>query len=369
MIRKHQSKDDKTTYGVRIYRGDGRWEWIGSFPKLGAAHGNPALEARAAEHQAKTGATRRESMTCGEYAKRFLAEYARGRKQSSLDTATSSLKPFLNDFAHVPLDAITRIEAKDWAAKAKPSRVPVVVTLFNAAVEDELIERNPFRGLGQRTKGRSDERPPTGDELARLLAACSALKEYAPTMRALITFAAYTGLRPGELFALEWADVDFDAMRIQVRRRLYRGRLDTPKSNHPREVALTPPARDAILGLPRVDALVFHGKRGQRLSQSTLSGYWGKVLARAGLDFDFYLATKHYCAHYLWVVLGLPERAVAGQLGHALDRDMRWKLRSVYGHGEVGALEAIDAAFDRRVSPLRAVSDKRDAHGGPDAAS
>jgi integrase len=32
-------------------------------------------------------------------------------------------------------------------------------------------------------------------------------------MRALLIFAAYSGMRPGELFALEWPDIDFDAMR------------------------------------------------------------------------------------------------------------------------------------------------------------
>jgi integrase len=97
-------------------------------------------------------------------------------------------------------------------------------------------------------------------------------------MRALITFAAYSGMRPGELFALEWGDVDFEAMRVDVKRRLYRGKLDLPKSNKPRRIALTPPARDAILGQPtrQKDDLVFLSRRGVRLSQPTLSGYWGR---------------------------------------------------------------------------------------------
>ena len=29
------------------------------------------------------------------------------------------------------------------------------------------------------------------------------------------------------------------------------------------------------------------------MSQPSLSGYWSQVKARAALDFDFYLATKH----------------------------------------------------------------------------
>jgi integrase len=195
-------------------------------------------------------------------------------------------------------------------------------------------------------------------ELSRLLEACSVHGWYAPQMRALVTFAAYTGMRPGELFALEWRDVDVDTMRVDVRRRLYRGRVNLPKSNRPRRIALTPPARDALLGQPRDRQLVFVAKRGGRLSQPTLSGYWGKVLARAGLDFDFYLATKHYAVHYLFAELGLEPRVIAEQMGWTLAGVL--KLLAVYGHGDVGALEAIDRAFGQNVVQLR---DTRGAHG------
>src|SRR5262249_55157058 len=151
--------------------------------------------------------------------------------------------------------------------------------------------------------------------------------------------------RPGELFALEWDDINFQTMRVDVKRRLYRGELDLPKSNKPRRIALTPLARDALLSQPtRQDGrLVFASKRGGRLSQPTLSGYWGKVLVRARLDFDFYLATKHYCVHYLHATLGLPPRVIAEQMGWTLAGVL--KLLAVYGHGDVGALEEIDRAF------------------------
>ena len=100
-----------------------------------------------------------------------------------------------------------------------------MVTLFNAAIDQELLDRNPFRGLGQRTRGRSDERPPTVDELERLFDACSALGDYSEQMRALIVFGAYTGMRPSELFALEWSDIDLKANRIDVQRRALQGRV------------------------------------------------------------------------------------------------------------------------------------------------
>ena len=65
-----------------------------------------------------------------------------------------------------------------------------------------------------------------------LLEACSALgAAYSSRMRALITFAAYTIMRPGELFALDWEQVDLDAGLVHVERRLYEGEYDLPKSN------------------------------------------------------------------------------------------------------------------------------------------
>ena len=350
MIERRETKDRKSRYRARVYRSGGRWE---------------RGPTRASERQAKRDEAKlllkrdRAPETCEAYVERFLAEYQREKKQSSFDTAQSALRAFVRDFGSRRLDSITRLEAKDWVAAGPSSRVPIVVTLFNTAMEDELVDRNPFRGLGRRGKGRAQMAPPTAAEFTQLLESCSVLGDYAPTMRALITFAAYTGMRPGEIFALEWNDIDLKRMRIRVSRRVYRGQIDTPKSNKPRLIALTPPARDALLTLPRRDALVFTSKRGGRLSQPTLSGYWGKVLAAAGLDFDFYLATKHYCAHYLWVKLRLPDRVVKEQLGH-VDTKL---LRTVYGHGDIGALEEIDAAFGQNVRQLRALPQPGDGSG------
>jgi hypothetical protein len=108
-------------------------------------------------------------------------------------------------------------------------------------------------------------------------------------------------------------------------------------------IALTPPARDAILELPRTGPLVFESKTGKRLAQPVLSGYWAQVLARAGLGFAFYHATKHYGVHYLWTKIGLSRRAIAAQAGWSLATVD--KMLAVYGLADVGALEEVDQAF------------------------
>ncbi len=82
---------------------------------------------------------------------------------------------------------------------------------------------------------------------------------------------------------------------------------------------------------------MFTSKLGKRLSQSTMSSYWAQVLARAGLGFDFYHATKHYGVHYMWTTLGMSRRAIAAQAGWSLGTVD--KMLAIYGHGDVGALE------------------------------
>ena len=136
-------------------------------------------------------------------------------------------------------------------------------------------------------------------------------------------------------------------------RGVYRGELDTPKSGA-KEIALTPPARDALLKLDRDGPWVFRSKTGRQLSQPTFSNYWAIVKGRAGLDFDFYHATKHYGVWFMWTQLGLEPRVIAAQAGW--DTKGVEKLLKVYGHGEVGALDEVDAAFAAHRPNLRLVS-------------
>jgi len=172
-------------------------------------------------------------------------------------------------------------------------------------------------------------------------------------MRALIIVGALTGMRPGELYALRWGDVDLDRNRITVSRRLYKGALGTPKNGRTKIVAIAPQACDALIALAAErmtqdpaaagpDASVFLSKQGSPLSASTLSRYWQIVRAAAHLDTetDFYLAVKHWGVNLLWKH-GASTRAIAAQMGwseKAVDA-----LLNVYGHKDLVALEEIDA--------------------------
>lgn len=333
-IIRRKTRTGKTRYGVKLDRPGRKQEWVGTFDTI--------AEARKAEAKARLDRPVSQ-MTCDRFAEFWLEGYAERVKQSSYDTAASALKKFSDDFRGIPLSRLDRVRADQWARKNK-WRVPVVVSLLNAAVDAELVARNPFAGLSQKGEGRKRITPLTAEDVDKLAAA-------APTasLRGLVLFLAYTGVRVGEAFALEWSDVDFEAMRVRIERRVYKGTLDLPKSNKPRLCVLTPPARDALLPIPRESDLVFTAKRGGRLSQTSMAWYWqaiGAALPRKVTPHEL----RHFAAHHLYVTMGLPSRVVAAQLGH----DGPKLVEQLYGHGDHGALEEIDRAFDN-VVPIRGV--------------
>src|SRR5205807_2275887 len=54
--------------------------------------------------------------------------------------------------------------------------------------------------------------------------------DFGRVQRVIYLTAVMSGLRQGELLALQWRDIDWTAQRIRVRRNYVRGRFGTPKS-------------------------------------------------------------------------------------------------------------------------------------------
>lgn len=329
MIRKRRTKDGRLRYSPRVHLGDGRYRMLGTFETLGEAREEEA------RWLLERGATSRKRG--GEWAAFWLAGYKLRVKRSSHDTAQTAVKRWRERFETRRLATITPTEAETWS-RENGWAVPVVVTMLNHAVRHGLIARNPFAGLSKKGPGRKYLTPLTPTQVEEL----AMIAENRHGIGAFVRFAAYTGMRIGEIFALEWSDVDFERSRIMVRRRIYRGEMDSPKGLRPGEIALLPEARDALLALPRKEGRIFRAKRGGNMTHSVLAYYWQAIAAVFGPVEPHEL--RHFCGHYLYVTKGLPARVVAAQLRHSSPR----LVEDLYGHGDVGALEAID-----NVVPLR----------------
>jgi integrase len=189
-----------------------------------------------------------------------------------------------------------------------------------------LIGDNPMSRLerGERPRiVRREMRILRPDEITQLLAAAT------PSYRPILATAVFSGLRQGELLGLRWADIDFHAGVIHVRRQLDRdGAYTEPKT--PRAV------REVIL-MPSLAALLLEGKLASAYSSpddpvfATLTGqpmYYRNVsrrgltaaLRKSGLSEGTPRLRFHDLRHTfaaLLIAQGLNVVFVSRQLGHA----------------------------------------------------
>lgn len=151
-------------YEARIYlgrdeNGKQRFEYIGRFDR----RRDRDRVLRKAKEEREGREARVPLPLCDEYVDRYLAEYERLHKDSSLVAASSGLRRFREDFAGRSLD-ISRAELKDWlnGEGAWASRPPIpigyrpaIVTLYNHAIDEDDIPlaRSPARKLGRRSRG------------------------------------------------------------------------------------------------------------------------------------------------------------------------------------------------------------------------
>jgi integrase len=165
-------------------------------------------------------------------------------------------------------------------------RLAMLHGLFKRAQRVYGLPTNPVAGADRQPHTRSGDFRVLDPGDVQLLAGHAENEQDA----CLFVFAAFTGLRLGELLALRWRDVDFAKRIVHVRRNIVRGIEDTPKSHKVRSVPLIDQAARALDRLSRrehftgPDDHVFVNDVGDVLGQDLLRRRFTRALSAAGLE-------------------------------------------------------------------------------------
>lgn len=381
----------KAAYGVRVHVGGGKFDWVGS---VQYADHNTKAEAYEAAQQMELDAKRalrklrrgggklieRGAETCDSFARRWPDDYrivkqgpTRGRPKSAKTIANyrDELKPFIEEFKGVPLRDLDRQAARKFA-DAYPRSAVVVRGMLADALDDQIIDANPFQNLRlEQSRGRRDHAPITQAELEALADTAIDVhgEKYGQVYRAFILFTGYVGARLEEGMNIEWRDVRIAEQEVDLR---------ITKFDKPRTVLLRPEAIQALQAMPRrVDvANIFYGKRNRPLTKGNHQALWTPIRAAwwktltperrlqivppdsAQPNYVWH-SLRHFTGHWFYIGLGLGSELAAYQLGHA-DPSLIEKL---YGHPFDGALARLKrSTVVPAVVPLRA-SETQEATG------
>lgn len=210
----------------------------------------------------------------------------------------------------------------------------VLKSSFNLAVKHELVNENPFAGISK-VAIEAKNRFLSKEEIAALFDSLTHEKQiYQDVVQILI----YTGQRKGNVYSMEWDELDLDRGFWTIphtktkTKKDYQVQLATPAveilkrrwTNHEKDYGDTP--------------YVFASKqrgnqKGHLSTKSDNSGYWKRIIERAGLDTDdkAKAITPHTMRKTLasWQALeGVDLLTISKSLGHS---DIRTTAKA-YAH-------------------------------------
>ena len=204
----------------------------------------------------------------------------------------------------------------------------LMVGVFALAVRDDIITRSPADRLSPaerpRQKNAKDIERLDSATMSKLIAAASTER-----WKAALALAGLGGLRIGEVRALRWEDIDFDANALYVRRSLLpSGEAKRTKSEAGRRtIALFPELRRLLLTWriksPRTDLddYVVCTHDGGHVAERNLRRALDIAKTKAKLDGGEKRLSWHSLRHSagsIWLTeYGLPVTTVSAMMGHS----------------------------------------------------
>lgn len=267
-----------------------------------------------------------------EAAERLEPFYAHLRKCRALCNGRPFVEKHAVEGPHAcAVDGCTRHVCKPYAASSVRSIHAILSGACSAAVRWGWISFNPMPSVRPPAKPRPQPRPPTSQQMARIVeTAWASSSEWG----LYLWLSAMLGARRGEVVALQWEDLDLEAGVVRLDENYVRTAdgmvLKDTKTHQMRRVSIDAPtvelirahrddcaSRLALLGVELTGRTwVFSASpdMSRPRDPASLTRRYGRLVAKLGIDTTL-KELRHYSATEL-LTAGVDLRTVAGRLGH-----------------------------------------------------
>lgn len=234
--------------------------------------------------------------------------------------------------------------------------------LFNHAVEDGIIQKNPADKVSAPRQRRPVRKVLSPDNLPALFEAASSCDLFAP-----LVLDAVTGVRRSELLGFCWDAIDLDAGTYRVARKVVVDRnthhphlTDDLKTDHAYRSGRLPAAAVRILAAHKKaqseqrlkaggawsdHSLLFPDPLGYPLHPETFSSRLRRLQIRAGLDAIGIHALRHFVATAL-INGHVDEATIAQIMGHGNSAYTRRQYEDVYDEAKQNAADVLSNSVD-----------------------
>ncbi|MEU9688132.1 tyrosine-type recombinase/integrase [Amycolatopsis japonica] len=261
---------------------------------------------------------------------------------------------------------------KPYSASSVRSIHGVISGALSAAVRWKRIPYNPAPSARLPAKRKTQPRPPSSQEMARII---EAAHEVSPEWGTYVWLSAVTGARRGEVAALQWKDVDLDAAVVTLDENYVRGPggmiLKDTKTHQGRRVSLDPETvrlleqlRAATIRQLSSLGLALSGETWVFSAQpdfskprdpSSLTRRYGRLVGKLGVKTQL-KELRHYSATQL-LTAGVDLRTVAGRLGHGDGSTTLRHYAAWVGAADKAAAETIGSTMPKLRQPRAASED------------
>ena len=254
-------------------------------------------------------------------------------------------------------------DGKSISAKTAKHAFALLSSALRWAVKQQIIVQNVCDAAESPTPPRSDARALAPDEVSKIIATARGTR-----WENFVDLALMLGARRGELLALTWDDVDFDARRVTVRASLSQTAgataIKSTKSGRVRLIPLTVAAVEAFRRqkvVQNADRLangdiyqvdprrpIFTDEIGVQLSPKAATNAFARLARKAGIGTTALHSTRHTAATHL-IAGGIDVTTTAAILGHSTPT----VTLSIYSHVVEGNESAAMDVLGDRLEQMR----------------
>lgn len=289
-------------------------------------------------------------LTFNKYVELFLKEKSATLSAMTIQGYRQSLKRPAAEFGEMKLEDIDYLMVKKFITdmqagqRNKRNKKPlahgtivsyytVLHTLFESAVENDIIQSNPMQRM-KKPKPRKDDIPKekvvySESEVAYII---DCLNNEPLKWRALVLFMIDSGCRRGEVAGLKWEEIDFKTGKVNICRNAQYTKekgvyISTPKSHKSREIIINQPVLQVLKEWKRQQTLLYFGQgkstdgfcftqhEGELMNPNTITEYIRKFGQRYNLPGMHPHALRHTMAT-ISIANGADVVSISKKMGH-----------------------------------------------------